>query len=635
MFLLSAAFLFIVGTGGAISLKMVSSRYEHIAKVNLKAVDWLGDMDANVKYMFARILQITLVGNTPEEQEKLQKQILENKGAYQTAEAQFATIVQGEDEEVKLLATLQEKWKALSDFFDKTLPLAPSTSPQDRQKFADEYRGEFKKARHEFAHALDALTDYHNKQAETWVASAQKTARNANIITLLLAIIGFVSSLVMGELFTRGLSQSFAGTTESLQKGADQVGSSSREVFASSESLASSVTEQAAALQQTSSAVEELSAMVARNAESAAKSRNVSAASSQAAQQGKQAVEETVRAIGEIDKSNGEISLEIETNNREINNIVKVIAEIGDKTKVINDIVFQTKLLSFNASVEAARAGEQGKGFAVVAEEVGNLAQMSGNAAKEITDMLAEGIRKVEAIVQQTSARVQQLIAQGKDKVAHGVSVVQKTGQVLDEVVDNVAKVDNLINEISSASNEQDTGLREIVKAVNELEKSNQLNSSASSQTAKASLALSNQAEGLRSVVGQLLSTIEGGTRTAVEQTIDFDSAISAHIDWKMKLSNYIAHCDHSLDPSVVGADNKCALGKWVYGPGAEHSAHSEFQNMKTEHAAFHRCAGEIVACANQGDLTRAEKLMQPGAEYLRVSEVCVHWIKEMKAKVS
>jgi methyl-accepting chemotaxis protein len=76
---------------------------------------------------------------------------------------------------------------------------------------------------------------------------------------------------------------------------------------------------------------------------------------------------------------------QINYSNEQMSEIVKVIQEIETKTKVINDIVFQTKLLSFNASVEAARAGEQGKGFAVVAEEVGNLAQMSGNAAKEIS----------------------------------------------------------------------------------------------------------------------------------------------------------------------------------------------------------------------------------------------------------
>lgn len=95
-----------------------------------------------------------------------------------------------------------------------------------------------------------------------------------------------------------------------------------------------------------------------------------------------------IHSITEISESNDRIMSQVADGNRKISEIVQVISEIGNKTKVINDIVFQTKLLSFNASVEAARAGEHGKGFAVVAEEVGNLAQMSGNAAKEISDML-------------------------------------------------------------------------------------------------------------------------------------------------------------------------------------------------------------------------------------------------------
>ena len=78
--------------------------------------------------------------------------------------------------------------------------------------------------------------------------------------------------------------------------------------------------------------------------------------------------------------------------------ILGYIKSIEEKTKVINDIVFQTKLLSFNASVEAARAGEQGKGFAVVAEEVGNLATMSGTSAEEISKLLESSISHIESI---------------------------------------------------------------------------------------------------------------------------------------------------------------------------------------------------------------------------------------------
>ncbi|MHA0111674.1 methyl-accepting chemotaxis protein, partial [Klebsiella pneumoniae] len=76
--------------------------------------------------------------------------------------------------------------------------------------------------------------------------------------------------------------------------------------------------------------------------------------------------------------------------NSQLQSISNIIGEISAKTNIINDIVFKTQLLSFNASIEAARAGQHGRGFAVVAEEVGNLAQMSGNAAKEIRALLED-----------------------------------------------------------------------------------------------------------------------------------------------------------------------------------------------------------------------------------------------------
>ena len=91
-----------------------------------------------------------------------------------------------------------------------------------------------------------------------------------------------------------------------------------------------------------------------------------------------------LRSIDEINQSQKDTIETLDTTASDVKNMMTLIETINQKTSVINDIVFQTKLLSFNASVEAARAGEHGKGFAVVAEEVGNLAQMSGNAAQEI-----------------------------------------------------------------------------------------------------------------------------------------------------------------------------------------------------------------------------------------------------------
>lgn len=118
-----------------------------------------------------------------------------------------------------------------------------------------------------------------------------------------------------------------------------------------------------------------------------------------------------LNSIDEISQSNDSIADQTRQNNEKINEIVKLISDIGNKTKVINEIVFQTKLLSFNASVEAVRVGEYGKGFAVVAEEVGNLAnKMSGNAAKEISSLLDESQRKTAQIVKETESKVDELI---------------------------------------------------------------------------------------------------------------------------------------------------------------------------------------------------------------------------------
>lgn len=123
-----------------------------------------------------------------------------------------------------------------------------------------------------------------------------------------------------------------------------------------------------------------------------------------------------ITAIEDIHKSNQNMMMSVEKSNANIEEIIQVIHEISNKTKVINEIVFQTKLLSFNASVEAARAGEQGKGFSVVAEEIGSLAAMSGNAAQEISAMLTESTTKVEKIVNTTKSEVGALMIEGKRK---------------------------------------------------------------------------------------------------------------------------------------------------------------------------------------------------------------------------
>jgi len=187
-----------------------------------------------------------------------------------------------------------------------------------------------------------------------------------------------------------------------------------------------------------------------------------------------------------------------------------VILEIGDKTKVINEIAFQTKLLSFNASVEAARAGEHGKGFAVVAQEVGNLAQMSGVGAKEITKLLEESTRRVEAIVNETRSIVQALLTEGRTKTDQGTKVAETCAEVLERIVNDVHSVSRRAQEIAMNCQGQAKQVGEVTEGMAQLGAVAQNNVRSSEETARSAEALARQADSLKMVMKALSQTIKG-----------------------------------------------------------------------------------------------------------------------------
>ncbi len=276
--------------------------------------------------------------------------------------------------------------------------------------------------------------------------SAVHSIRNALI--LLLGVSCFAIAL-FAFFLSSTLSKKIQSIANLLLSNAKEVANSSESISTSSSQLSEAATEAASSLQETVSSIDEISSMIQRNADAASNSTKVSSKSSEAATKGKETVQAMIQSIDDISHSNDEIAKEMHKNNEDISKIVHVISEIGEKTKVINDIVFQTKLLSFNASVEAARAGEHGKGFAVVAEEVGNLAAMSGKAALEITEMLDGSIKQVTDIVDNTKKNVEVLVSNSKIKVELGTKTAHECGDSLDEILHNVTSVNEMVREIA------------------------------------------------------------------------------------------------------------------------------------------------------------------------------------------
>lgn len=369
--------------------------------------------------------------------------------------------------------------------------------------------------------SLSPSKGYSTYPSRNWTLTLQAPATDASIsanmrlIVIALIVMGLVN--FFGWRVINSLGTLFEKAIAKIDHESRLVKDSANSITDASRSLAEATTQQASALQETAASIEETNAMIKKSSENTSRSQAIAGQSQNAAGRGKEAVSEVILAIEEINQGNQIIMGQINESNAQIEDIVKLIGEIESKTKVINDIVFQTKLLSFNASVEAARAGEHGKGFAVVAEEVGNLAQMSGNAAKEISEMLSGSIQKVQGIVSQTKSRVNSLVADTKEKVERGTEVARRAGSVIDEIVHHVDDVNSMMGEIANASQEQTIGVGEITKAMNELDQVTQVNASTSEQVSGAAVELSNQADSLFDVVGELSGAVYGSGKRPAE----------------------------------------------------------------------------------------------------------------------
>ena len=223
-----------------------------------------------------------------------------------------------------------------------------------------------------------------------------------------------------------------------LADAAQQMSTGISGISSSSQQLSQGATEQAASAEEVSASIEQMSANIRQNADNATQTEGIAAKAAVDAKSGAAVVKDTADAM----------------------------RQIAEKIAIIEEIARQTNMLSLNASIEAARAGEHGKGFAVVASEVGKLAERSKTAAAEIS-----GLSK------------------------RSVEVADKAGIMLSEMVPNIQRTADLIQEISIASREQDAGTQQINKAITQLDTVIQNNASLSEEFSASSEEIAGQSE--------------------------------------------------------------------------------------------------------------------------------------------
>ncbi|MFW5981229.1 MAG: methyl-accepting chemotaxis protein [bacterium] len=236
-----------------------------------------------------------------------------------------------------------------------------------------------------------------------------------------------------------------------IQNSSLTVGNASSEIAEGNQDLSQRTQEQASSLEEVSATIQEMTAAIEEVAASSETASELSENTIKVVNKGSEVVRDTMESMSRITASSKEIA-----------NIITTI----------NDIAFQTNLLALNAAVEAARAGEHGKGFAVVAAEVRNLAGRTADSAEEIDDLISNIIGQIE---------------DGNEKV-------DRTGQSLQEIVDNTKESNDAIKEIALAMQEQSTSADQIQSAVEELDQVTQENAALVEEISSSSDSLNDEA---------------------------------------------------------------------------------------------------------------------------------------------
>jgi methyl-accepting chemotaxis protein-1 (serine sensor receptor) len=436
------------------------------------------------------------------------------------------------------------------------------------------------------------------------------------------------------------MSESLIKVVSSVRQGSDGVATASAEIAQGNNDLSARTEQQASALEQTAASMEELGSTVKQNADSARQANQLAMNASTVAVKGGEVVGQVVDTMKGINESSRKIS---------------------DIISVIDGIAFQTNILALNAAVEAARAGEQGRGFAVVASEVRSLAGRSAEAAKEIKNLIGASVERVE----------------------HGTALVDQAGITMTEVVSSIKRVTDIMGEISAASNEQALGVTQVGEAVTQMDQATQQNAALVEEMAAAASSLKSQAQELVQTVAvfklsendvrsaspviapavrltparaavPLPSAYKGTERRTGTPSlghapaplaskaagsagvgINLDNAIEAHANWRAKLRN-AASRKETMDAEVAGCDDRCELGKWLYGSGQKSfGGKPSFVSLIEAHREFHQEAGKVAQLINQGAYVEAEQQLFNDTNFSRASQkveaAVVHLKNELK----
>ena len=502
--------LAIVSVTSFVGLQKVVKTYENLAKVSVPNLGHISGMRARGRQIHAEAIKLALYWDKPEETKKTLESLNHAMKRYLgiTADYLKEPFSPGEEEIYK---DIDKKFAPIKESVEQVLTIFNSQDADKVEKMKLVLLT-FEEHVREHQSALLKLDDFHVELGDKWSKESQDLSTKMNYTLIIVALATLAAGITIAIMLSNSINNLLRGLAQRLQESSERVSSNSVLVKNASQDLADGTTEQAESLHETVTSTNEIAAMTEKSSDNSRESLKRAELSRDASAKGQNSLEQMMKAIMEIGSSNQAINSQIKKGNEEIQEIVNLILKIGEKTKLIDDIVFQTKLLSFNVSVEAARAGEHGKGFAVVAEEMSNLAGMSGRASKEISTMLTETTQKAMSVVEGNQNNVNRLLAIGEEKVQSGQQVAKSCKNVLEEILHYVDEMCSMIRETALSAEEQSKGIAEINKAMGALDAVTAQNANSSQQCSDAANFLMVEVDKTREVVQDLFNVIHGNT---------------------------------------------------------------------------------------------------------------------------
>ncbi|WP_108061866.1 methyl-accepting chemotaxis protein [Poseidonibacter lekithochrous] len=358
----------------------------------------------------------------------------------------------------------------------------------------------------------------------------------------------------IGSLYTSSklLGRNVSSLMAMIDNAGNELKSSTDVLASSSQDLSTASNEQAASLEETAAAIEQITENIRSNNQNVLLMTEVSNELNNSAIQGNSLASKTSTAMDEINK--------------------KVI-NISEAIEIIDQIAFQTNILSLNAAVEAATAGEAGKGFAVVAQEVRNLASRSAQAASEIKILVEDASSKSNAGKQISSQMIE-----GYEKLNEKIS-----------------KTKDMIHNVSQASKEQESGMYQINDVVNSLDKTTQENASTASSIDNLSTDVSLLSQRLMNITSKAI--LDKDIRNQVSDLDLLQKLSTFKNDYINFKDNNFAKLN-TFNPWEIEKYNQSNLGKWIIQSELEnqdYTKNSYWPKLKTSQEDLHKNLQEYI----------------------------------------